>query len=70
MAASRPSATTDTLGDAKRTMNPISQRQIETVVARSIGGIGLVFAAQTVPVTLNQKDYLEPVPGLVLAIVM
>ena len=70
MAASRLSATTDILGDAKRPLNPISQRQIETVVSRSIGGIGLVFAAQTLPATLNQHDYLQPVLGTALAILM
>ena len=70
MPASRLSATTDTLGDAKRPLNPISQRQIETVVSRSIGGIGLVFAAQTLPATLHQQDYLQPGFGPALAVLM
>ena len=70
MPASRLSATTDILGDAKRPLNPISQRQIETVVSRSIGGIGLVFAAQTLPATLSQHAYLQPVLGTALAILM
>lgn len=70
MPVSRLTASTDILGDAKRPLNPISQRQIETVVSRSIGGVGLVFAAQTLSATIHQQYYLQPTLGLILAILM
>lgn len=38
----------------KQPHNPISLRQVETVVARSVAFFGLVFALQAVPVVLGQ----------------
>ena len=46
---------------ARQPRNPISRRQIETVVSRSVAIFGLVFGAQTVPATLSQLDRLQPV---------
>ena len=40
--------------------NPLSRRQIETVVSRSAAIFGLVFGAQTFPVMLEQADRLTP----------
>jgi signal transduction histidine kinase len=39
--------------------NPISRRQIETVVSRSVAIIGLVFGAQSVPVVLDQLPHMQ-----------
>jgi two-component sensor histidine kinase len=50
--------------ETKEPRNPISQRQIETVVSRAVGGIGLVFALQSVPVMLDQLQVRAPVLGL------
>lgn len=60
----------DLLGEASQPRNPISQRQIETVVSRSVAGIGLVFALQTLPVMLPQIQVLEPGWGLLLSIAL
>lgn len=60
----------DLLGEASQPRNPISQRQIETVVSRSVAGIGLVFALQTLPVMLPQIGVLEPGWGLLLSIAL
>ncbi len=40
--------------------SPISRKQVEKVISRSIAGGGIVFAAQTVPSLLSQLD--EPYP--------
>ena len=47
--------------------NPISLRQVETVVSRSVAFFGLVFAAQATPVLLGQLNQLLPRWALVLA---
>ncbi|MCU1442216.1 MAG: two-component system sensor protein [Cryobacterium sp.] len=60
----------DLLGESRQPRNPISQRQIETVVSRSAAGIGLVFALQTLPIMLPQMDVLKPGWGLLLAIAL
>ena len=36
--------------------SPISRKQVEKVISRSIAGGGIVFAAQTVPSLLSQLD--------------
>jgi two-component sensor histidine kinase len=51
------------LSETKQPLNPISQRQIETVLSRAVGGIGLVFALQSLPVMLEQADARLPVLG-------
>lgn len=60
----------DLLGEASQPRNPISQRQIETVLSRSVAGIGLVFALQTLPVMLPQIGVLQPGWGLLLSIAL
>ncbi|MEO8094953.1 MAG: ATP-binding protein [Pseudolysinimonas sp.] len=50
--------------------NPISRRQVEKVISRSVAGFGIVFGAQAVPWLLGQLDEAYPlwlwivVPGL------
>jgi signal transduction histidine kinase len=41
--------------------NPISRKQVESVISRSIAGFGIVFGAQTVPVMLGQIAQAQPV---------
>lgn len=53
---------------AKQPHNPISRRQVETVVSRSVAFFGLVFAAQAVPVVLEQLGHQKPGLGLALVI--
>ncbi|MGO4691551.1 sensor histidine kinase [Glaciibacter sp. 2TAF33] len=60
----------DRLGEAKSPLNPISQRQIETVLSRAVGGIGLVFALQSLPVMLGQADERLPLLGLISPLVL
>ena len=45
-------------GQPKAPRNPISRRQIETVVSRSAAIFGLVFGAQTYPVLLEQAGQM------------
>jgi signal transduction histidine kinase len=40
--------------------NPISRRQVERVLSRSVAVFGLVFGAQTVPWLLGQTDEAQP----------
>jgi len=48
------------VGQARQPRNPISRRQIETVISRSVGIFGLVFGAQTLPITLAQFGLVHP----------
>ena len=45
----------------KQPRNPISRRQVEAVISRSVAVFGLVFGAQTVPALLSQLDDAVPV---------
>ncbi|EAR24854.1 two-component system, sensor protein [marine actinobacterium PHSC20C1] len=45
---------------AKQPRNPISRKQVERVISRSVAVIGLVFGAQTVPWLLGQMDEAQP----------
>ena len=44
----------------KQPRNPISRKQVEKVIARSVAGFGLVFGAQTIPWLLGQIDESYP----------
>ncbi len=56
MAADEPARLASTV----RARNPISRRQVETVVSRSAAVFGIVFAAQTIPNLLGQLDEAQP----------
>ena len=45
----------------KQPRNPISRKQVEKVISRSVAVFGIVFGAQTVPWLLGQIDEAEPV---------
>jgi signal transduction histidine kinase len=45
----------------KQPRNPISRKQVENVISRSVAVFGLVFGAQTVPWLLGQLDEAEPI---------
>jgi signal transduction histidine kinase len=60
----------DLLTEAKQPRKPISQAQIERVVSRAVGGVGLIFALQTYPEMLNQLDSLRPGLGLGLSVLI
>lgn len=57
---------------AKPGRNPISRKQIESVLSRSVGAFSLVFAAQTLPTLLKQYDDGAPVwtTSVVLALAL
>lgn len=65
-----------TLAPTIRARNPISRRQVETVMSRSVAVFGIVFAAQTVPNLLSQLDEAQPwwiwvvVPGIFGSLVL
>lgn len=44
----------------KQPRNPISRKQVEKVVSRSVAGFGIVFGAQTIPWLLGQIDESYP----------
>ena len=44
----------------KQPRNPISRKQVEKVISRSVAGFGIVFGAQTVPWLLGQIDESYP----------
>ena len=45
----------------KQPRNPISRKQVEKVISRSVAVFGIVFGAQTVPWLLGQLDEAEPI---------
>jgi hypothetical protein len=50
-----------TVPQGKQPRNPISRKQVENVISRSVGVFGIVFGAQTVPWLLGQLDEAYPV---------
>ncbi|MDJ0350938.1 ATP-binding protein [Cryobacterium sp. PH29-G1] len=54
-------------GRARQPRNPISHAQIEVVLSRSVAGIGLVFAAQTLPLMLEQLTVRKTEESLLMA---
>ncbi|WP_213814386.1 sensor histidine kinase [Glaciihabitans sp. dw_435] len=56
----------------KQPRNPISRRQVEAVISRSVAVFGLVFGVQAVPTLLSQLDQSEPAwlyPTLIVFVV-
>ncbi|CAN5281028.1 hypothetical protein BH09ACT5_BH09ACT5_23800 [soil metagenome] len=49
------------LPQTKQPRNPISRKQVEKVMSRSIAVFGIVFGAQTIPWLLGQLDEAQPV---------
>ncbi|CAN5209272.1 ATP-binding protein [soil metagenome] len=45
----------------KQPRNPISRRQVEKVISRSVAGFGIVFGAQAIPWMMGQLDEAYPV---------
>lgn len=60
----------DLIGEARQPRNPISRAQIETVLSRSVGGISLVFALQSLPAMLDQVDSRKADWALGMSIVL
>ena len=64
------------LGAAKPRSSPISRKQVEKVVSRSVAVFGLIFGAQTVPWLIGQVDEAYPqwlwivVPALFVTLVL
>ncbi|POH69296.1 MULTISPECIES: sensor histidine kinase [Cryobacterium] len=58
----------DLLNESKQPRKPISRAQIERVVSRAAGGVGLIFALQTYPAMLGQLDSLKPGLGVALSV--
>jgi signal transduction histidine kinase len=62
MAAMANSSTTiRTVPLGKQPRNPISRKQVELVISRSVAGFGIVFGAQTVGAYLGQFSQADPV---------
>ncbi len=59
MADSR--ATVRSVPQGKQPRNPISRKQVEKVISRSVAVFGIVFGAQTVPWLLGQLDEAYPI---------
>ena len=45
----------------KQPRNPISRKQVEKVISRSVAVFGIVFGAQTIPWLLGQLDEAQPI---------
>jgi len=58
----------DLLNESRQPRKPISRAQIERVVSRAVGGVGLIFALQTYPAMLDQLDSLRPGIGIALTV--
>ncbi len=46
---------------AKPLRNPISRRQVENVISRSVAGFGVIFGVQAIPWLLGQRDEADPI---------
>jgi len=55
----------DLIGKARQPRKPISRAQIETVVSRSVAGVGLVFALQALPIMIEQIELRKPIVALI-----
>ncbi|TFB52365.1 sensor histidine kinase [Cryobacterium tagatosivorans] len=53
------------LGKARQPRKPISRAQIETVVSRSVAGVGVVFALQAAPIMFEQLPLRLPAAGVI-----
>jgi hypothetical protein len=59
MDANAPGLRSVPLGKGPR--NPISLKQVDSIISRAVGIFGIVFGAQAVPVLLGQIDQANPV---------
>ena len=50
----------------KQPRNPISLKQVETIVSRSVAVVGFVFGAQTIPPLLDQIHEADPIWSVVM----
>jgi len=53
------------LGKARQPRKPISRAQIETVISRSVAGVGVVFALQAAPIMLEQIPLRGPLAAVI-----
>ncbi|MEO6201229.1 MAG: ATP-binding protein [Cryobacterium sp.] len=51
----------DLIGKARQPRKPISRAQIETVISRSVAGVGVVFALQALPLMIDQTELRRPI---------
>lgn len=58
------------VGQLRQPHNPISRRQIETVVSRSVAVFGIVFGAQALPVVLDQMPQVRDVWAYIMVIAL
>ncbi len=54
----------DLIAGPKQPRNPISRTRIETVVSRSVAGVGVIFSLQALPVMLAQSELRLPMMAL------
>ena len=57
----------DRIGTAGQPRKPSSRTRIDTVLSRSVGGVSLVFAFQSLPIMLGQLDTLKEGWALAMA---
>ncbi|TFD77086.1 sensor histidine kinase [Cryobacterium psychrophilum] len=63
-------ASENLLGEGSRPRNPLSRAQIETVLSRSVAGISVIFALQSMPTVLQQYDEHQAVGAAAMAIAL
>jgi two-component sensor histidine kinase len=54
----------------KQPRNPISLKQVETILSRSVAVVGFVFGLQTVPPLLSQINQADPIWAVVIVIAL
>ena len=57
-------------GRSRPSRNPISQAQIEIVLSRSAAGIAVIFAAQTLPIVLEQMSIRKSEASIFFAVLL
>jgi len=56
------------IGQPRSTRNPISRRQIETVISRSSALFGVVYGVPAIPVVFSQAESLSPVWSIAVTV--
>jgi len=60
----------DLIAGPKQPRNPISRTRIETVVSRSVAGVGVIFSLQALPIMLAQVHLRLPIMAIAMPLAL
>ncbi|TFD82015.1 sensor histidine kinase [Cryobacterium fucosi] len=65
-----PGRGSDLIGGPTQPRNPISRTRIETVVSRSVAGVGVIFSLQALPIMLAQVHLRLPILAVAMPLAL